>query len=258
MVFSRRERIAPGLRSFDAPCAFGTWVKIPSMETVELLAKAGFDFVVIDLEHSPLNIETAYRLIFTAQSCGMTALVRVPDRSGSHVQRVLDAGADGILVPQVSSLEQARVCLDHMTFSPDGVRGMGLTSRAGGWGLDGRDSYVGSQSELVRALQIEDLASLRQGPEFVRLDGLDALFVGYGDLSLSTGLAPSDPAIQDPLRSLLSATSEAGLPIGTAVADAVGAKRAAAQGFSFVMVSNDTSLFGRAATSLIQSIEESS
>jgi len=78
-----------------------------AMEVVELVGRAGFDYVVVDLEHSPLDLETAYRLIFAAQACGMAALVRVPDRSGSHVQRVLDAGADGILVPQVSSVAEA-------------------------------------------------------------------------------------------------------------------------------------------------------
>jgi len=131
-----RRHIPSGLRE-PGETAFGTWVKLPSMEVVELLGRAGFDFIVVDMEHNPLDLETAYRLIFTAQACGMAALVRVPDRSGSHTQRVLHAGADRILVPQISSVEQAATGLRQMTFSPSGLRGMEGTSRAGGWGLDG-------------------------------------------------------------------------------------------------------------------------
>src|SRR3954471_18372081 len=81
----------------------GTWVKIPSLETVELLGHAGFDFVVIDLEHAPHSMDLAYRLIFAAQACGMAALVRLPDHRGGEIQRLLDSGADGLLVPRIDS-----------------------------------------------------------------------------------------------------------------------------------------------------------
>ena len=83
------------LRRGDA-CQFGTWVKLSSLETLELLAIAGFDFVVIDMEHAPHTFETAYRCIVGAQGLGMKALVRLPDSQGTYVQRILDSGADGL------------------------------------------------------------------------------------------------------------------------------------------------------------------
>jgi 2-dehydro-3-deoxyglucarate aldolase/4-hydroxy-2-oxoheptanedioate aldolase len=85
----------------------GTWVKIPAFETVELLAHAGFDFVVIDMEHSPLALDRVYELIFATQRMGMAALVRLPDQLGTPVQPLLDAGADGLLVPRIASTEIA-------------------------------------------------------------------------------------------------------------------------------------------------------
>ena len=94
--------VPAGLRG-PGPTTFGTWVKLPSLETLELLAAAGFEFVVVDMEHSPLTLDFAYQAIVVAQGLGLAVLVRVPDRSGSHLQRLLDAGADGILVPQVPS-----------------------------------------------------------------------------------------------------------------------------------------------------------
>lgn len=242
----RERNIPAGLRE-PGRCAYGTWVKLPSMEAVELLGRAGFDFIVVDMEHSPLDLETAYRLIFTAQAGGMAALVRVPDRSGSHIQRVLDAGADGILVPQVSSVEQATASIGQMTFSPRGARGMGATSRAGGWGLDGAAAYVAGGDEIVRGIQIEDLVSLRSGAEYLAIDGLGALFVGLGDLTLSSGLTADSPQIDDAIAALLEAARPRGIPCGTAVGTVAAARAAADRGFSFVMVSNDTTMFGEAA-----------
>src|SRR5207344_814015 len=99
-------------------CLFGTWVKIPALEPVEILADAGFDYIVIDQEHAPLTFEFAYQATVVAQGTGMSVLVRVPDRSGSHLQRLLDAGADGILVPQVASAAEARRSVERMVFSP--------------------------------------------------------------------------------------------------------------------------------------------
>ena len=93
-------------------------MKLPSLETLEMLATAGFEFVVIDMEHSPLTLDFAYSAIVVAQSMDMTALVRVPDRSGSHTQRLLDAGADGLLVPQVSDAAEAKRCVDLMVHPP--------------------------------------------------------------------------------------------------------------------------------------------
>lgn len=243
---TRDERVRPGLRG-PGPATFGTWVKLPALETLELLAHAGFEFVVIDMEHSPLDLESAYRLIFGAQALGMAALVRVPDRSGSHLQRILDAGADGILVPQVSSVQEATDAVAGMTFAPQGRRGMGATSRAGRWGLSGASNYVDQGADIVRGIQIEDLATLQDLDPILDTPGLDAVFLGMGDLTMSTGLPADDPTITAAAASLLREAAARGLPCGTAVGSAEAVAAAAQQGFSFIMVSNDTSMFAHAS-----------
>jgi 2-dehydro-3-deoxyglucarate aldolase/4-hydroxy-2-oxoheptanedioate aldolase len=226
---------------------FGTWVKLPSLETLELLAAAGFEFVVVDMEHSVLTLEFAYQAIVVAQGLGMAALVRVPDRSGSHVQRVLDAGADGILVPQVADAEEARRAVGQMVFAPAGRRGAGSTSRAGRWGLASGAEYLGRGDEIVRGIQLEDRSALEDVEQILDTPGLNAVFLGMGDLSLSTGLAPASAELQGLTDRLLAAAQARALPCGTAVGDAEGAVAAAARGFSFVMVSNDATIFARAA-----------
>src|SRR5690606_8688657 len=113
----------------------GTGVKLPSLETIQLLAHAGFDFVVIDIEHAPHSLERAVMLVTGAQAAGMIALVRMPDHLGMTIQPLLDGGADGLLVPRLSSVEHAEALTRRMVFAPRGERGLGSTSRAGMWGL---------------------------------------------------------------------------------------------------------------------------
>ena len=252
----RVERVPSGLRRPGRP-TFGTWVKLPTIETLELLADAGFEFVVIDLEHSPLTLESAYTLFFAAQHLGMTALVRVADRSGNYLQRVLDAGVDGVLVPQVSSVEEAAAAVAGMTFSPVGRRGAGSTSRAGRWGLDSVAQYRADGDSIVKGIQLEDREALEDLEPILDVAGLGAVFLGMGDLTLSTGLPATDPALVALTDNLLAETAKRNLPCGTAVGDATAAAAAAARGFSFVMVSNDTTIFARAANELGRAVRES-
>jgi 2-dehydro-3-deoxyglucarate aldolase/4-hydroxy-2-oxoheptanedioate aldolase len=240
----------------DGPTVFGTWVKLPTLETVELLGHAGFDFIVVDMEHAPLTLESAYRAIVTAQGMGMGALVRVPDRSDSHLQRLLDAGADGILVPRVTDAATCRASVDAMRFSPAGDRGMGSTSRAGRWGVDTAADYLEyGRAGIVRGVQVEDQGGLRQIDAILAVEGLNALFIGTGDLSLSSGLPASHPDNDTLITAVLAACRARGVPCGTAVGDANAARAAADRGFRFVMVSNDATMFGKAAGDLRRAID---
>ena len=166
----------------------GTWVKIPAFETVEMLAHAGFDFVVLDMEHSPLALDRVYELIFATQRMGMAALVRLPDHLGTPVQPLLDAGADGLLVPRITSLEVAAAITARMVFSPAGERGLGFTSRAGRWSLMPLPEYLErGDKQCLRMIQLEDWKTLEAAAQFAALKHVNGLFVGLGDLFLSSG-----------------------------------------------------------------------
>ena len=233
-------------------CLFGTWLKIPALEPVEILADAGFDFLVIDQEHAPLTFEFAYQATVAAQGSGMSVLVRVPDRSGSHLQRLLDSGVDGILVPRVTSVAEASAAVRQMLFSPGGDRGIGITSRAGRWGGLPRPEYLRfGDEEVLRAVQLEDRAALEAVEEILDVAGLNGVFLGMGDLQLSSGLPQSDPSLQKLVDRLLAAARERGVPAGTAVQTAAQATAAADRGYRFVMVSNDTSLLRSAASACV-------
>lgn len=244
-------RMIERLRTRDAGPLLGTWVKIPALETVELLARAGFDFVVIDLEHSPMTVETAYRAAVVAQGLGLHALVRVPDRGAAHVQPVLDAGVDGVLVPHVLDGADADRVVRSMLFPPHGSRGLGVTSRAGGWGLDPTPEYLRrGDDDTLRVPQLEDLSALEDVEAVLDVPGVNAVFLGMGDLTVSTGLGADDPMLAGLTDRLLAAAAGRGTPVGTAVRTAPAARAAADRGFAFVMVGNDAHIFGAAAADL--------
>jgi 2-dehydro-3-deoxyglucarate aldolase/4-hydroxy-2-oxoheptanedioate aldolase len=236
-------------------CLVGTWVKIPALEPVEILADAGFDYIVIDQEHAPLTFEFAYQATVVAQGAGMSVLVRVPDRGGSHLQRLLDAGVDGILVPRVTSVEEAGAAVRQMLFSPGGDRGIGITSRAGRWGGLPRPEYLRfGDEEIMRAVQLEERAAIEAVEEILDVAGLNGVFLGMGDLQLSSGLPESDPSVQKLVDRLLTAAHARGVPAGTAVQTAAQARTAADRGYRFVMVSNDTSLLRSAASAVVANL----
>lgn len=243
------------LQSSDA-CQFGTWVKLGSPETLECLALAGFDFIAVDMEHAPHTFETAYRMIVMAQGLGMKVLVRLPDSQGANVQRILDSGADGVLIPRVRSVQEAQQVVDGMIFSPKGSRGLGITSRAGHWGLKPTPQYVQEGNELVlRIPQLEDQSALEQVDQILDVPGVNAIFVGPGDLALSTGKPATDPSNAALIDRLIQSAKAHGVPCGTAVGDAAAAVKAKARGFNFVMVSNDLSLFAKSAKALMDGVK---
>ena len=228
----------------------GTWVKIPSLETVELLGHAGFDFVVVDMEHAPHALDTAYTMIFAAQAIGMQAYVRLADRQGSDVQRLLDAGADGLLVPQVGDLETAARLTRQMVFAPAGERGLGATSRAGRWGLLPIADYVARGDAGLRMVQLEAWEVLQQAERYLALEHVGGVFVGLGDLFLSSGRRPDEPETRAMVARVAGQARAAGKLSGIAAGGAAEARGYLELGYTHVMVSNDATIFARAAAAL--------
>ncbi|AXO37274.1 HpcH/HpaI aldolase/citrate lyase family protein [Micromonospora sp. B006] len=205
----RRSRFRAALARPDAP-ALGTWVKLPVMESVELLALAGFDFVVVDLEHAPIDLQTAYQLIGTANHLGLAPIVRIPALDPGITQRVLDAGAEGVMVPHVDTVEQARAAVAAVRFPPLGARGVGSTSRAGAWGAMPRAEYLRyGQEEVVLVAQIESARAASSAGAVAAVPGVDALLVGAADLSTSEGTTEDDPRLVAPPAAIRNSRSPA-------------------------------------------------
>lgn len=234
----------------------GTWIKLSSPESVEIMAYAGFDFVVIDLEHTTLDLGAASTHIAMARALGVYPLVRVPDHGLSVIQRVLDAGAAGVVVPHLDTVEQARAVVRATCFPPRGDRGSGGTSRAGRWGLLPRADYLEYGNEQALCIvQLESEVAIRNTREILALDGIGAAFVGTADLAMSMGVAAGSDEVDRLATSALAAAAAAGVPIGTASATIDQARAALAGGYDYVVVSNDTSILASGGRAIVNALK---
>ncbi|WP_296604345.1 aldolase/citrate lyase family protein [Nocardioides sp.] len=245
-------------RNADEGSALGTWVKLSSPESVEILAHAGFDFVVIDLEHTTLDLGACSTHIALARALGVDPLVRVPDHGQSTIQRVLDAGAVGVIVPHVDTADQARAAVRATRFPPHGVRGSGGTSRAGRWGTLPRADYLRfGNDDALCIVQLESPEAVANAAEIMAVDGVDSAFVGTADLSMSMGVAAGSEEVRRLVGSVLDAAAAAGRPLGTAAATSGAARSALASGYDYVVLSNDTSILASGARELVSAVHGS-
>lgn len=239
--------------------AIGTFIKLPSLELAELVAIAGFDFVVIDAEHAPLSVRDIYELVVVYSGLGVAPLVRVPDHGYGDAQRILDSGAAGVLVPHVSARDQAEQVARQLLFPPRGTRGMGVASRAGRWGTAPSDvaEYLRrGDEEISRIAMIEEPQAIDNIEQIIDVVGIDALFIGPGDLSLSMGLQVSDQRVTDAVDHAIARAVANAMPVGTVVGSAQQARRRADQGCAFVVVGSDAGIAGAALKSTSQSIRD--
>lgn len=246
------------LRDSAGP-ALGTFVKIPAPEITEIIARSGFDFVVIDTEHALLSVRDVYSMIVVYSGLGVVPLVRVSDHGYGDAQRYLDAGAGGILAPHVSTGEQAAQVARQLMFPPAGTRGMGFAGRAGQWGgLDGGvPAYLRhGREDVVRMAMVEETEAVDNLDAILATEGIDAIFVGPGDLSLSMGVPGGDERVVAAIDQVVAKAVSAGVPVGTVVPSIEAARTRAAQGCDFLMVSNDTGMLRSAATAALTSHRE--
>jgi 2-keto-3-deoxy-L-rhamnonate aldolase RhmA len=237
------------LRSSDRP-VIGTFVKIPALELAEIIGETGFDFVVIDTEHALLSVRDVYSLVVVYSRMGVAPLVRITDHGYGDAQRYLDAGAAGILVPHVSNADQAAATMRQFLFPPAGTRGMGFAARAGRWGMlaGGAPEYVrAGQEDAARIAMVEEKESVEDIERILATPGVDGVFVGPGDLSLSMGVPGGSPAVVDAVTTAIKAAVRADVPVGTVVQGAEAARLRVEQGCRFLLVGNDTGMFVDAA-----------
>ena len=221
----------------------GMFVKFPTIETMEILGSAGYDFVIIDMEHAPLGVETVYQMIVTAERSAMGALVRLRGHDTATANTFLDAGASGILVPHCSPLDVARELITEMVFPPAGKRGAGGGGRATQWGMEGSDEYRrGGEHGIVRVPMIEDPEAVESIDDILAVNGVDAAFIGQGDLTQTLGDREKAQTLVD---RALAACLEKGVPAcTTAYGDDMQARFQ--QGFKWLAIGNDTGTFTRA------------
>ncbi len=177
------------LRNGEKP--IGMFVDTASSYIVECLGRTGLDFIIIDNEHSPIEAETSAQLVRAAELTGLTPLCRVRDSSRPAILKLLDVGAQGLIIPNVHTVQQVKDIIDAAKYYPIGQRGF-CPSRKDGWGFDGLGSVPETMAhfnaETLLIPQCETVGALDAIEEICALEGVDGIFVGPFDLSISMGI----------------------------------------------------------------------
>jgi len=223
----------------------GTFAAIPHPVAIEVVAAAGPDFICIDAEHSQIGRELIENLIRASDVHHVPALVRVPGHAPESIAGVLDAGAAGVLVPRVSTADHAKAAVAATRYPPVGERGVG-PGRAAGYGYRIPDYLKSANESLVLAIQIETAEGLANVEEIVAVEGIDVIFIGPGDLSVSiNALGPEGAArLEAAILTITQAAIKAGKTVGIFRPSADDVARWSQAGISFYLLASDTMFLG--------------
>lgn len=200
---------------------FAGWVSYALPSITETFARAGFDFIAIDMEHSTISVEQAQRIIAASQSEGVPCLPRPVSHSNDWIKPLLESGADGLLVQMVNTAEEIETLIAHLKYPPVGRRSYGI-NRAQTYGFD-FDSYIQSWNEASSfIIQVESIQAVENIEELLAFDEVDGVMIGPYDISGSLGVPgqTSHPLVIEASRKVIAACERRGKSCGTQVADA--------------------------------------
>jgi 2-keto-3-deoxy-L-rhamnonate aldolase RhmA len=233
---------------------FGTFLGLASPIAAEICARAGFDWVIVDLEHGS---GTESDLLVSLLAIGTTrtaAIVRPQSAERLRIGRALDLGAHGLMIPRIDVPDQAREAIAFMRYPPDGVRGLALSTRGAGLGERAHAGVRGINDHLVGIIQIESRSAVERAAEIAALDGADVLFVGPTDLSHSLGVPGqfTSPAYLDALETVTTAARAAGKATGILLRDVTALPRHLELGFRFIALGSDDAFVAQGARGMVQ------
>ncbi len=243
------------LRARGAQTPIGTWIMSASPIVTEAVGTAGFDWGVLDMEHTPLDLMTLVHLLQAVGNTKMVPVVRVPWNDTVTVKRVLDAGAQTLLFPFIQNAEEATRAVAATRYPPEGVRGMAAMGRASRFGTT-PDFFKTANKQVGVLVQLETPQAIAQLEAIAAVPGVDALFVGPGDLSGSMGHVGqlTHPAVMALMADAAQRARAIGKPIGTVGGTPEVVTRYRAIGYDYVAVASDLGLLMRGAQAAVQSL----
>lgn len=256
-----KNRLKEQLANKEKP--IGTFFELGSPGVVEALGRTGLDFVILDNEHGPFEAESTRDFIRAAENCSLTALARVREISRPAVLKLLDVGVQGLIVPDVHTVEQVRELIDYAKYAPVGKRGF-CPSRKDGWGFDEMaqlsvaDQMTYWNSETLLLPQCETVGALEAIEQIASLEGVDGIFIGPFDLSISMGIPGqfSHPDFQAALARVQKACRDAGKCCMIFTGNAAAAAEHFKAGFDAVAYGLDAAVLIRAYRTTLEEIRK--
>ena len=232
---------------------FGTFLGLGSPTAAEICGRAGFDWVIIDLEHGAASESELLANLHAVASTPATALVRPRSADRLRVGRVLDLGAHGVMIPRIDLPAQAAEVISFMRYPPDGARGLALSTRGAGLGELGHTDVRAINQRITGIIQIESPSAVEHAAEIAAIDGVDVLFVGPTDLSHSMGIPGQfdDPRFLAALERVVAAADGAGKAAGILLYNMAVVPRHLDLGYRFVGLGSDGSFVSDGARSVL-------
>jgi 4-hydroxy-2-oxoheptanedioate aldolase len=221
----------------------GTWLSLGSPMAARFMARAGFHWLTVDLEHSPIDIQDAATIFGQVADAGGIPLARVPSNTHENVKRVLDAGAFGVVFPMCNTREDAERAVAACKYAPEGNRSVGGGMHALNFATSPAEYYARANEEILVVVQIEHVDAVARCEQILSVPGIDACFVGPNDLLSSMHRTPAmetdEPEFVEAMRTVISTARKCGVAPGLHVGDAAMAKRRIAEGWRFVAISSE-------------------
>ena len=243
----------------DGENPLGTWLSVGHPTIAEAVAQLDLDFVLIDMEHTTMGLETVESLArgVDAAPGDTDTVVRVPGNDPVRLKRVVDIGVAGVMVPMIDTAEEARDLVRSIRYPPEGIRGI-AGSRATGYGQNFQNYVENANGSILTIAQIETRAGLENATEIANVDGIDSLFVGPADLSGALGLFAEwdSPEFAEANETVIEAGRAAGIPVGTLTVDTSGIEARLDQGFDYLIAGKDVTLLTNSVEDAMARYEE--
>jgi 4-hydroxy-2-oxoheptanedioate aldolase len=230
------------------------FLKLPRPEVVDVMALAGFDFVIVDMEHAQISEVEARTLILACEAADLPAVVRLPDATPGLVNRLLEAGAAGIQMPKLRTASEAKRLRDMTRFPPEGTRSIGLANRQAGYGTGPVQSHVRAANDRTIAVGMFETKDIGESLDDV-LQHVDVGFIGPSDLSLEYGLPVEHLSVQAHIQRIEEASHRVGAKLGYAAKSPAEARELAKRGYRYIAVGTDVSMLFDQAKDVISSLQ---
>ncbi len=221
----------------------GTWLSLGSITAARFLARVGFAWLNVDMEHSLVDWETATHIFASVADAGCTPLARVPANRHDHIKRALDNGAHGIVVPMVNTREEAIAAVRAAKYPPAGNRSVGGGAHALNFDATAEEYYERANDEIVVVLQCEHRDAVENADTIFSVPGIDAIFVGPNDLAASmrepNGTPPNDEALLHAYRKIFETCRRHGVAAGIHCFNVEEARQRIAEGWQFIAVQSE-------------------
>lgn len=249
----RTNRVKQQLR--EGKTTIGSWLTLPDVIAAHYMARVGFDWLTVDMEHSPTNLETAALMFQAIAQAGGVPLARIPWNTPENVKRVLDSGAWGIVFPMQMSAAEVEQAVEASLFPPRGSRSVGGSLPTLTFDTDGGTYFQRANDEILIVVQIEHIEAVERADEILGVPGVDAVFIGPADLSASMGLHPGssadNPRFQEAIEHVRATADRLGVAPGIHVFSPEDVRARVAQGFRFVALASEARFMTGAAQSAL-------